>query len=561
MASCRLLLFIISTVSPISLTAQESTNKNVTLGSSIVANSNSTWTSPSGEFAFGFKQVAPGAFLLAIWFDQLPDKTLVWSANRDEPVPAGSTVHLSADGTLELFDQRNRWIWANQATSVIAQESLNRNVTLRSSIVANANANSTWTSPSGEFTFGFWQISPGAFLLAIWFDQIHDKTLVWSANRDEPVSAGSTVQLSTDGTLELVDQTGRRVWASHARSGTVAYAAMLDTGNLVLASNTSAILWQSFQLIFNNSGSINLYQQNGTLLRPLFESGPLVGQFYHRLVLEHDGVLRHYVYPKSANSSSAWSVRDFEPSNICSAVVERHTGGGPCGFNSYCSIKAEGRPSCNCPLNYYPRGGGLSGCTPDFVQQRCDHQQVQDALSFGLIEMYNIDWPFVDYTKLRNVDEDTCRQSCLSDCFCAIAIYSDGDCFKKSLPFSNGRLDSGFAGKALIKKNNNCGTEESCATCCSEHDKRSYEADVEDEGEAVLADWAYDCYQQGALDLLVAGDEEAKSDMKTLEIYVKTAIWCIQEDPTLRPHMNIVMHMLQGSMQVPTPPDPTAFIH
>ena len=93
--------------------------------------------------------------------------------------------------------------------------------------------------------------------------------------------------------------------------------------------------------------------------------------------------------------------------------------------------------------------------------------------------------------------------------------------------------------------------------CC----RKSYEADVEDEGEAVLADWAYDCYQQGALDFLVAGDEEARSDMKTLEIYVKTAIWCIQEDPTQRPHMNIVMHMLQGSMQVPTPPDPTAFVH
>ncbi|KAG6415071.1 hypothetical protein SASPL_122473 [Salvia splendens] len=277
----------------------------------------------------------------------------------------------------------------------------------------------------------------------------------------------------------------------------------------------------------------------------------------------------------SANSSSAWSVRDFEPSNIRRAVVERHTGGGPCGFNSYCSIKAEGRPSCDCPLNYYPRGGGLSGCTPDFVQQRCDHQQAQDAQSFRLIEMYNIDWPFVDYTKLRNVDEDSCRQSCLSDCFCAIAVYSNGDCFKKSLPFSNGRLNSGFAGKALIKvRMNNTFTsnphtppsgresnKRSSTTVTILSALRSYEADVEDEGETVLADWAYDYYQQGALDLLVAKDEIARSDMKTFEIYVKTAIWCIQEDPTQRPHMNIVMHMLQGSMQAPTPPDPTAFIH
>ncbi|XP_041990543.1 G-type lectin S-receptor-like serine/threonine-protein kinase LECRK3 [Salvia splendens] len=312
-------------------------------------------------------------------------------------------------------------------TIVKGQDSSNRNVTLRSSIVANANSNSTWNSPSGEFAFGLQEVSPGAFLLAIWFNQLTDKTLVWSANRDEPVPTGSTVQLSAEGTLELIDPTRRRVWASQTRPGMVAYAAMLDTGNLVLASNTSAILWQSFdsptntllptqvlnrqsvlyssfsatnfsrgkfkftlqadgnlvlvtrsypsdenvnaywssvtrdtgfQLIFNDSGVINLIRQNGTILRPLFDSGSLAGQFYQRLVLEHDGVLRHYVYPQSPDSSPGWSVRDFEPSNICLAVREDDMGGGgPCGFNSYCSITAEGRSTCRCPSGYYPKGG------------------------------------------------------------------------------------------------------------------------------------------------------------------------------------------------------------
>ncbi|XP_041992838.1 G-type lectin S-receptor-like serine/threonine-protein kinase LECRK1 isoform X2 [Salvia splendens] len=747
------------------------------------------------------------------------------------------------------------------STTVKGQESSNRNVTLGSSIVANSN--STWTSPSGEFAFGFREVSPGTFLLAVWFDQIPDKTLVWSANRDEPVPAGSTVQLSADGTLELVNQTGSQVWAIPARPGTVAYAAMLDNGNLVLASNASAILWQSFdfstdtllptqadgnlvlvtrsypsdenvnaywssdtrdagfQLIFNNSGVINLIRQNGTLLRPLFGSGSLAGQFYQRLVLEHDGVLRHYVYDDSLQPSG-WSVRNFEPSNICHAIREDDMGGGPCGFNAYCTIKPDGRSTCHCPSGYYSRGG-FSGCAPEFVQHRCDLQQAQDAHSFTFNEMSGVNWPFKDYAIFRDVEEAWCRQSCISDCLCALVIYSGRVCWMKAHPFSNGREQEA---KALIKVRINntftsnphtppsgresskrssitvtilsallgcsvllflllsfffvfylkrgkttmveqrsrvqpagvstissfsfkeveeatdgfneelgrgacsivyrgtlktdgkivavkklhkvfeqaddefkaevssisrtnhknlvqllgycdegqnrilvyefmtngslatflfqksvrpswhkrvqiafaiargiCYLHEDCSVpiihcdikpqnvlldesfapkiadfglakllkadqtrtmtgirgtkgyvapewfrnmpitvkvdvysfgimllelmCC----RRSYEADVEDEGEAVLADWAYDCYQQGALDLLVAGDEEARSDMKTLEIYVKTAIWCIQEDPTLRPHMNIVMHMLQGSMQVPTPPDPTAFIH
>ncbi|KAG6415072.1 hypothetical protein SASPL_122474 [Salvia splendens] len=461
MASCRLLLLIINIII-ISTTVkgQESSNRNVTLGSSIVANSNSTWTSPSGEFAFGFREVSPGTFLLAVWFDQIPDKTLVWSANRDEPVPAGSTVQLSADGTLELVNQTGSQV-------------LNRQSVLYSSFSAT-------NFSRGKFKF----------------------------------------TLQADGNLVLVtrsypsDENVNAYWSSDTR----------DAG---------------FQLIFNNSGVINLIRQNGTLLRPLFGSGSLAGQFYQRLVLEHDGVLRHYVYDDSLQPSG-WSVRNFEPSNICHAIREDDMGGGPCGFNAYCTIKPDGRSTCHCPSGYYSRGG-FSGCAPEFVQHRCDLQQAQDAHSFTFNEMSGVNWPFKDYAIFRDVEEAWCRQSCISDCLCALVIYSGRVCWMKAHPFSNGREQEA---KALIKVV-----------------RRSYEADVEDEGEAVLADWAYDCYQQGALDLLVAGDEEARSDMKTLEIYVKTAIWCIQEDPTLRPHMNIVMHMLQGSMQVPTPPDPTAFIH
>lgn len=92
--------------------------------------------------------------------------------------------------------------------------------------------------------------------------------------------------------------------------------------------------------------------------------------------------------------------------------------------------------------------------------------------------------------------------------------------------------------------------------CC----RKSYEADVDDEREAILADWAYDCYKDGTLSLLVAHDEEARDDMNLFEKFVKIAIWCTQEDPALRPQMKRVMHMLEGSVQVPSPPDPASFI-
>ncbi|CAI9761362.1 unnamed protein product [Fraxinus pennsylvanica] len=88
---------------------------------------------------------------------------------------------------------------------------------------------------------------------------------------------------------------------------------------------------------------------------------------------------------------------------------------------------------------------------------------------------------------------------------------------------------------------------------------RNYEPDVEFETEMILADFAYDCYKEGTMHLLVADDEEALGD-KQFGKFVMIAIWCIQEEPTLRPTMKRVMQLMEGSVEVPIPPDPSSFI-
>jgi hypothetical protein len=56
-----------------------------------------------------------------------------------------------------------------------------------------------------------------------------------------------------------------------------------------------------------------------------------------------------------------------------------------------------------------------------------------------------------------------------------------------------------------------------------------------EEDKAILTDWASDCSREGTLDCLVGYDREAMEDMEKLERFVKVAIWCIQEGPSLRP--------------------------
>ena len=84
--------------------------------------------------------------------------------------------------------------------------------------------------------------------------------------------------------------------------------------------------------------------------------------------------------------------------------------------------------------------------------------------------------------------------------------------------------------------------------------RKNVKLSVEDENQIRLADWAYDKYKEGRLDLLVKNYEEAINGMKRVEKFVMTASWCIQDDPLLRPSMKNVLQVLEGAMEVSVPP-------
>ncbi|CAI0555676.1 unnamed protein product, partial [Linum tenue] len=92
--------------------------------------------------------------------------------------------------------------------------------------------------------------------------------------------------------------------------------------------------------------------------------------------------------------------------------------------------------------------------------------------------------------------------------------------------------------------------------CC----RSKLEMEAENEDEVVLADWAYECYQEGQVSRLVESDNDAMANIGKVEKFVKVAIWCIQDDPSLRPGMNKIVRMLEGSVQIPIPPDPASFM-
>ncbi|KAF5950043.1 hypothetical protein HYC85_012036 [Camellia sinensis] len=112
------------------------------------------------------------------------------------------------------------------------------NITLGSSLSAIGD-NSSWISPSGDFAFGFYQLNnTSIFLLAIWYVNIPEKTIVWHAKTTSPVPSGSKVELTANG-LTLNSPDGQTIWQAQLTT-TISYALMLDSGNFVLSRSTNS---------------------------------------------------------------------------------------------------------------------------------------------------------------------------------------------------------------------------------------------------------------------------------------------------------------------------------
>ncbi|KAI3712084.1 hypothetical protein L1987_70633 [Smallanthus sonchifolius] len=78
------------------------------------------------------------------------------------------------------------------------------------------------------------------------------------------------------------------------------------------------------------------------------------------------------------------------------------------------------------------------------------------------------------------------------------------------------------------------------------------------EREAILEEWVYECYEADELLKLVDYDEDVEK--RRLEQMVKIGLWCVQEEPALRPSMKRVVLMLEGTVKIPIPPNPNSFL-
>lgn len=127
----------------------------------------------------------------------------------------------------------------------------NGTVGIGASLTAGDDKVSPWLSPSGDFAFGFQQLPDDKdfFLLAIWFNKVPEKTVVWHAEttNNVPAPKWSKLLLTTDRGLVLTDPRNQKLWNTDPIISQVDFAILNDTGNFVLASRNSEKIWESFK--------------------------------------------------------------------------------------------------------------------------------------------------------------------------------------------------------------------------------------------------------------------------------------------------------------------------
>lgn len=410
----------------ITATSIFSAESAINLGSSLEARQNgSSWVSPSGEFAFGFQPIDnQGLYLLAIWYDHIPEKTIVWSKN-EHPVPEGSRVNLTDQGQLILSDSRGTQLWRAPI-----QNGLSTGAAMLDSgnFVLQYVNDSIWES----FSYPTDTLLPGQKL-----------------SMEGNLTARQSETNYTDGRFLLTMQGDGNLVLQTLSLPTKAKQNAYWASNI--SRNINATNPADSHLIFDKDGNYLYIQQGNGNERHNISKAELRG-FYYMARLDFDGVLRVYGRPRNTTGAAPlWNVVQNIPEDICGAVVG-DLGSGACGFNSYC-VNMDGRSECFCPQGYslLDKHDTRKGCHPDFPMPTC-HQH--DYSNIDFVELNNTNWPMADYDFQILANKDMCKQSCLTDCFCAVAIYNNANrgCWKKRLPLSNGRESNDlYATYALIK--------------------------------------------------------------------------------------------------------------
>uniref|UniRef100_A0A7N2MS31 Receptor-like serine/threonine-protein kinase n=1 Tax=Quercus lobata TaxID=97700 RepID=A0A7N2MS31_QUELO len=360
--------------------------------------------------------------------------------------------------------------------------------------ILTPTTNSSWLSPSGLYAFGFYKQGNG-YAVGVFLAGIPQKTVVWTANRDNPpVSTQVTLNFTSDGRLVL--QSAQGTETSVANFDPASSASMLDTGNFVVYNSDNQSIWESFQ---NPTDTLlptqRLLPNDSVVLKSsVSESNQSTGRF--RAVMQQDGYVA--LYPVGTNLTleyGYWSTSNGVPNgnlnlddqgllyvtnSIFNLTVSqsRNSAKGTVlyrlrmeddGFLRLYSYNLQEQngswsiiwsplnetgvnicfPRGLCGVNAFcdPGGNDINcTCLPGFVfideskrTSGCERNSTTEncnekGMNTTMEEVSGIIWENLTYNRSVLLTKQDCNDACLQDCSCEAALFNDEVCGKQKLP-------------------------------------------------------------------------------------------------------------------------------
>ncbi|XP_071934963.1 receptor-like serine/threonine-protein kinase SD1-8 isoform X1 [Coffea arabica] len=350
----------------------------------------------------------------------------------------------------------------------------------------------TLVSSGENFELGFFR--PGdsnKWYVGIWYKKIlTGKTIVWVANRDNPLTNSSgLLKIGDDGNIQILDQAANTIWSSNLSRVGNTVAQLLDSGNFILRYTDDAdpenYLWQSFdhptdtllpgmKLGWDAKTGLNRYltswknadnPSSGDYSFVLdihgfpecflmnkgnksYRSGPWNGlrfsgvpemkasspvmtflfvntkdevyysfelhnaSLYSRLVVSYSGSLQRFTW---IDDSKIWNLFWYARKDQCDAYKE-------CGNYGVCDTNAS--PVCNCMQGFEPRNpqawnlrDGSDGCV---------RKHKLDCGNDGFLSLHNMKLPESSSTLVvSGMSLADCETMCRKNCSCTAYANSN----------------------------------------------------------------------------------------------------------------------------------------
>ncbi|XP_027348376.1 uncharacterized protein LOC113859914 [Abrus precatorius] len=353
-------------------------------------------------------------------------------------------------------------------------------------------------SKANKFALGFFSPSKSTSrYVGIWYNNLPIQTVVWVANRDNPINDTSGVlSINPHGNLVLHhNHSTIPIWSTNVSlpqsNNTNVIAQLLDTANLVLILNdTKTVIWQGFDhptdtflptlrlgfdkrtnqswsiqswktdddpgsgaytLKFSNIGKpqLFLYQQN----TPLWRGGSWNGEYFsgvpnmirdlsslnfsfveddNQVVLSFDPIDKSLIIRPLVqqpgffqaftwdNQNDQWSRYWSEPANQCDNY-------GTCGSNSNCNPLNFDDFRCTClpgyepkfPNDWYQNKDTSGGCVRNEGASVCRNGE-------GFVKVESLKLPDTSVAIVQaNLSLDECENECLRNCSCTAYAVAD----------------------------------------------------------------------------------------------------------------------------------------